>query len=65
MVCFRHSLSFPLKNFIKTNDRHKIKKVMNALFSESDDYALKFLASTFKYCNMDFSPLPVISKRSA
>jgi len=55
----------PLKKFIKTNNQAYIKKVMNVLFSEYDDFALAFMSSTFQYCNMDFSPLPIISKKLA
>ncbi|WP_040281699.1 alpha/beta fold hydrolase [Psychroserpens damuponensis] len=55
----------PLKKFIKTNNKMHIKKVMHALFSEYDEFATNFLASTFEHCNMDFSPLPVISQRKA
>ena len=55
----------PLKKFIKTNNKRYIKKVLDVLFSEYDDFALQFLASTFQNCNMDFSPLPVISKKQA
>lgn len=55
----------PLKRYLKTNNTSNIKKVMDALFTEYDNFALNFLSHTFKYCNMDFSPLPVISKRNA
>ncbi len=55
----------PLKKFIKTNDTKFIKKVMNALFSEYDDFALNFMSTTFQHCNMDFSPLPIITKEKA
>lgn len=55
----------PLKKYIKTNDSSYIKKVMNVLFSEYDDFALQFMSSTFQHCNMDFSPLPIITKKSA
>lgn len=55
----------PLKKFIKTNNKNYIKKVMNVLFTEYDNFALQFMSTTFKYCNMDFSPLPLISKRNA
>tara|TARA_R110002049_G_scaffold87533_1_gene221905 strand:+ start:51435 stop:52292 length:858 start_codon:yes stop_codon:yes gene_type:complete len=55
----------PLKKFIKTKNQEYIKKVMNVLFSEYDDFALDFMSATFQYCNMDFSPLPIISKKSA
>lgn len=55
----------PLKKFIKTNDTKYIKKVMNTLFSEYDDFALNFMSTTFQHCNMDFSPLPIITKEKA
>lgn len=55
----------PLKKFIKTKNQKYIKKVMSALFSEYDDFALEYMSHTFTHCNMDFSPLPVISKDSA
>ncbi|WOD43548.1 alpha/beta fold hydrolase [Hwangdonia lutea] len=55
----------PLKKFIKTNNQKHIKKVMSVLFSDYDDFALAFMSNTFQHCNMDFSPLPVISKDSA
>lgn len=55
----------PLKKFIKSNNQVYIKKVMDTLFSEYDDFALNFMSASFQYCNMDFSPLPVISKKTA
>ncbi|TJY35953.1 alpha/beta fold hydrolase [Pontimicrobium aquaticum] len=55
----------PLKKFIKTNNQAYIKKVMNALFSEYDDFALTYMSATFQHCDMDFSPLPIISRDSA
>ncbi|MFK7781901.1 alpha/beta fold hydrolase [Psychroserpens sp.] len=51
-----------LKKFIKTNNQKHIKKVMEVLFSEYDDFALNYMSNTFQHCNMDFSPLPVINK---
>ena len=38
---------------------------MDALFSEYDGFALVFMSTVFQNCNMDFSPLPVISKNRA
>ncbi|MGB5981990.1 MAG: alpha/beta hydrolase [Nonlabens sp.] len=55
----------PLKKFIRTGNDKYLKKVMNALFNERDDFAFQFMGTTFQNCNMDFSPLPVISKQSA
>jgi len=55
----------PLKKFIKTNNQAYIKKVMDVLFSEYDGFALVFMSTVFQNCNMDFSPLPVISKNRA
>ncbi len=54
----------PLKNFIKTNNQAYIKKVMDVLFSEYDGFALVFMSTAFQNCNMDFSPLPIMSKNS-
>lgn len=54
----------PLKKFIKTNNQAYIKKVMDVLFSEYDGFALVFMSTVFQNCNMDFSPLPIISKNS-
>lgn len=58
------SMFIPLKKFIKTNNSKYIKKVMSNLFSEYDDFALEYMSLTFQHCNMDFSPLPIISKKS-
>ncbi|MCG2417787.1 alpha/beta hydrolase [Aequorivita sp. F47161] len=55
----------PIKKFIKTNNQKHIKKVMGVLFTEYDDFALNYMSNTFRHCNMDFSPLPVITKDSA
>ena len=54
----------PLKKFIKTNNQKHMRRVMKVLITEYDDFALKFMSLTFQHCNMDFSPLPVISKNS-
>ncbi|WP_299099954.1 alpha/beta fold hydrolase [uncultured Winogradskyella sp.] len=58
-------LFIPLKKFIKSNDKKQITKVMNVLFSEYDVFAFNFLSRSFQNCNMDFSPLPIITKKSA
>jgi len=55
----------PLKKFIKTNNQKYIKKVMDSLFSDYDDFALTYMSTTFEHCNMDFSPLPIIPKQTA
>ncbi|MEM5565112.1 alpha/beta hydrolase [Psychroserpens sp. AS72] len=55
----------PLKKFIKTGNDNYLKKVIKVLFSEADDFAIQFMGTTFQNCNMDFSPLPVIAKKSA
>mgnify|MGYP001821907043 CR=1 FL=1 len=55
----------PIKKFIKTGNDNYLKKVIKALFSEADAFAIQFMGTTFQNCNMDFSPLPVISMQSA
>jgi len=55
----------PLKKFIKTSNVNYLKKVIKVLFSEADDFTIQFMGTTFQNCNMDFSPLPIIAKKSA
>lgn len=59
------NIFIPLKRFLKNGKEKCIKKVMQTLFTEYDDFGLTFMATTFQNCNMDFSPLPIISKQSA
>ncbi|MBU3010124.1 alpha/beta hydrolase [Polaribacter vadi] len=55
----------PLKKYIKSSNNKYLKKVINALFTEYDDFAETFMGATFLNCNMDFSPLPIISAQKA
>ena len=55
----------PLKKYIKTHHSTYIHRVMSALFSDYDGFAVQFMSATFQHCSMDFSPLPVISTDSA
>lgn len=59
------NIFIPLKRFLKYRKEKCIKKVMQTLFTEYDDFGLTFMATTFQNCDMDFSPLPIISKQSA
>ena len=55
----------PMKLFIKTEKVAYLKKFLNTLFTEPDDFALKYLAKVFIHFKMDFTPVPVISKEEA
>ena len=55
----------PMKRYIKTHKISYLEKFLNSLFTEKDDFALKYLAKVFTYFTMDFTPVPVISKKQA
>lgn len=55
----------PMKRFMKTNRIEYLEKFLSALFTGRDEFAVKFLSKVFLYFDMDFTPVPVISKKEA
>lgn len=55
----------PMKRFMRSKNPKFIEKFSEALFTERDAFAIEYLTKVFTHFNMDFSPLPVISKTSA
>lgn len=55
----------PMKRFMKTKKLKHIQKFLSEVFTEPDEFAIKYLSRVFLYFDMDFSPIPVISKRKA
>lgn len=58
-------LFIPMRRFMKTNNQDHVGSVIDVLFTEEDDFARPFLSLVFRHFEMDFSPLPVISKKEA
>ena len=55
----------PMQKYRKQGEPKYLRRVMENLFSEKDDFAENFLSHVFLDFKMDFSPVPVISKESA
>ncbi len=55
----------PMKRFIRTENQADLDRVIDALFSERDDFAAPFLAKVLPNFDLDFTPIPNISKKEA
>jgi pimeloyl-ACP methyl ester carboxylesterase len=55
----------PMKRFMKTNKVKYVEKFLSEVFTEHDEFAIKFLSKVFLHFNMDFTPVPVINKKKA
>lgn len=55
----------PMKLYIKTQKVKYLEKFLKTLFTEPDNFALKYLAKVFIQFRMDFTPVPVITKEEA
>jgi pimeloyl-ACP methyl ester carboxylesterase len=55
----------PMKQYMKTHKTKYLEKFLTVLFSDKDEFALKYLSKVFLYFNMDFTPVPIIKKEEA
>ena len=55
----------PMKIYMKTHKIKYIEKFLSAVFTDRDEFAVKFLSKVFLHFNMDFTPVPVLSKKEA
>lgn len=55
----------PMKRFMKTKKLKYIEKFLLEVFTERDEFAVKYLSKVFLHFNMDFTPLPVINTKKA
>lgn len=55
----------PMKTYMRTKKEKYVKKIISALFSEEDDFALSFLSRVMLNFEMDFTPVPVIKDKEA
>ncbi|WP_046756818.1 alpha/beta fold hydrolase [Kordia jejudonensis] len=59
------SIFIPMKRFIKTQNIKYIDKFLFKVFTERDEFAVKFLSKVFLHFHMDFTPVPVIHSKMA
>ncbi len=64
-LCALFKIFIPMKRYIKTQNVKYLEKFLKTLFTERDEFALKYLSKVFLYFRMDFSPVPVIKKEEA
>lgn len=55
----------PMKRFMKTKKMKFVEKFLSTLFTDKDEFAIQYLSKVFLYFKMDFTPVPVISKKEA
>jgi pimeloyl-ACP methyl ester carboxylesterase len=55
----------PMKRYMKTKKIKFVEKFLSEVFTDRDEFAIKYLSKVFLYFNMDFSPIPVIKKEEA
>ena len=55
----------PMKRYMKTKKEKYVKRFLKELFTEQDNFATQFLSKVFIHFTMDFTPVPVISTKTA
>ena len=55
----------PMKRYMKTKKIHNLEKFLSELFTQRDDFAIKYLSKVFLEFSMDFTPVPVIDSKKA
>ncbi|NJC25612.1 alpha/beta fold hydrolase [Neolewinella antarctica] len=55
----------PMKLYQITKKRKFVEKFLNEIFTERDEFAIKYLSKVFLHFRMDFTPVPVISTADA
>lgn len=55
----------PMKRFIKTQKPKYVEYFLAEVFTERDEFAIKYLSKVFLHFNMDYTPVPVINKTQA
>ena len=55
----------PMKRYMRSQKIKFIEQFLAELFSERDEFAIRFLSKVFLNFEMDFTPVPVITKQEA
>lgn len=59
------SVFIPMKRYMKTQNPKYVEKFLGEVFTERDEFAIQYLSQVFLHFDMDFTPVPVISKGEA
>ncbi|MEM9528780.1 MAG: alpha/beta hydrolase, partial [Bacteroidota bacterium] len=55
----------PMKRYMKSHKIRHIEKFLSVLFTEREEFAVNFLGKVFLHFKMDFTPVPLISRKEA
>ncbi|MEO9883999.1 MAG: alpha/beta hydrolase, partial [Balneola sp.] len=55
----------PMKRYMKTKNIKYVEKFLSHLFTDRDEFAIKFLSKVFLEFEMDFTPVPFIDAKAA
>lgn len=55
----------PMKRYMKTKKVKYVERFLAELFTERDEFAIKYLSKVFLHFEMDFTPVPTISRKKA
>lgn len=55
----------PMKRFMKTKKPKYVEKFLDEVFTDRDEFAIKYLSKVFLEFDMDFTPVPVIDSKNA
>jgi pimeloyl-ACP methyl ester carboxylesterase len=55
----------PMKRYKRQKEMKYVQQFLGELFSEKDEFAEVFLSKVFLHFKMDFSPIPLITKKEA
>lgn len=55
----------PMKRFIKTEKIKYVEKFLAEIFTDRDEFAIKYLSKVFLNFKMDFTPVPIIEAKKA
>ena len=55
----------PMKRYMSSKKVKFVEQFLNELFTDRDEFAIQFLSNVFLHFDLDFSPVPTISKSEA
>lgn len=55
----------PMKRYMRTKNPKLVEQVVGELFTDKDEFAIKYLSQVFLHFEMDFTPVPVMTKAEA
>ncbi len=55
----------PMKRYMSSLKPKFVERFLHEVFSERDEFAIKFLSAVFQHFEMDFTPVPTISTKNA